>query len=253
MRRDDFSVVDSLRDDDIPSTTPDALLQGRPVLVLAPHPDDESLGCGALLAAAFQQSQPGRHAHVICLTDGAASHPGSRAVAPAQLAALRRQELCLAVTHLGGTPEHVIWIGAPDGALICSDDNVRAVADVARRTGAGLLMAPSPLDPHCDHVAGAQIGQSAARQIPGLRLGFYPVWSRWHGGGRAPVPQGTHAVRLPARPYQARKAAAIAAHRSQQGKVVLDDPEGFEMPPGFATFFAERDEVYFLQDRGVIP
>ncbi len=46
-----------------------------PIVVLAPHPDDESLGCGALLAAAFA----GKGARVVCLTDGSGSHPGSRA------------------------------------------------------------------------------------------------------------------------------------------------------------------------------
>jgi LmbE family N-acetylglucosaminyl deacetylase len=43
-----------------------------------------------------------------------------------------------------------------------------------------------------------------------------------------------------------RKTAAIAAHRSQAGRVVPDAPDGFAMPSGFAEFFAAQDEVYFL-------
>ena len=61
------------------------LTGGAPALVLAPHPDDESLGCGALLAASF--AGPG--AHVICLTDGGASHLGSPTWPREALSALR--------------------------------------------------------------------------------------------------------------------------------------------------------------------
>lgn len=246
MRAADLAIIDAVRDDDVPPVTANTLLAGCPVLVLAPHPDDESLGCGALLAQAF--AGPG--GHVVCLTDGAGSHPGSRTVPPAQLAAIRRREVEAAVIALGGAASDVTWLGAPDGGLAATPAIIAAVAAIARTCGAGLLLAPSPLDPHCDHVAGAMIGPQVVAGVAGLRLGFYPVWSRWHGGGRAPAPKGTRAVRLPVGALMARKAAAIAAHASQQGLIVRDAPDGFEMPPGFAAFFAERDEIYFLDASG---
>ena len=244
MREADAAVIDEAGDAGIPAASADALLGGRPLLVLAPHPDDESLGCGALLAHAF--AGPG--ALVICLTDGAASHPGSRAVPPDRLAAIRQGEMLEAVRLLGGTARDVAFLDAPDAGLAPSAALAGRVADLARSGGAGLLLAPSPLDPHRDHVAGATIGRDVAGLVPALRLAFYPVWSRWHGRGRAPVPPGTSAMRLPLGLHATRKARAIAAHRSQAGLVVPDDPAGFEMPPGFADFFATRDEVYLLAD-----
>ncbi|RYI11877.1 MAG: PIG-L family deacetylase, partial [Acetobacteraceae bacterium] len=185
-----------------------------------------------------------------CLTDGAASHPGSRSFAGQDLAALRRRELVEAVEQLGGRGSDVSWIGAPDGRLAADDQIVGHVVDLAKANGAELVLAPSPLDPHCDHVAGAEIGRKVVLSSPGLRLAFYPVWSRWHGGGVARPPSGTRAVRLPRATFREQKLAAIAAHRSQQGQVVDDDPEGFEMPPGFARFFGESDEIYFLLSHG---
>ena len=56
---------------------------GGGALVLAPHPDDESLGTGGLIAACVAE---GRRVHVAVVSDGAASHPGSRAWPPARLA-----------------------------------------------------------------------------------------------------------------------------------------------------------------------
>jgi Uncharacterized proteins, LmbE homologs len=44
------------------------LLGGRPLAVLAPHPDDETLGCGALL---FDAAAHGARCTVICVTDDA--------------------------------------------------------------------------------------------------------------------------------------------------------------------------------------
>ncbi len=251
MRAADLAVITVPTDDDIPAVTSADLLGGQSVLVLAPHPDDESLACGGLLAAAFQRSVP--RAHVVCLTDGAASHPASKTMKSAELAALRRQELCAAVTHLGGAKSDVTWIGAPDGDLTVSEPILAAILNLARAAGSGLLLAPSPLDPHCDHLAGAEIGRQIARRLPAFRLCFYPVWSRWHGGGTAPVPEGTHAVRVPTAAYRPMKSAAIAAHRSQQGLLIDDDPDGFEMPPGFASFFTERDELFFMSDQGGQP
>lgn len=124
------------------------------------------------------------------------------------------------------------------------------MTQIARTCNAGLLIAPSPLDPHCDHVAAARIGREVAAAHGSLRLAYYPVWWRWHGGGHAPAPAGTLPVRVPAGPFVARKATAIAAHASQLGLIVPDAPDGFEMPPGFAALFAEQDEIYFLDQPG---
>lgn len=244
MRAVDCAVIAVADDDSLPYVTAEDLLRGRPALVLSPHPDDESLACGCLLAAAFRPTGPG--AHVVCLTDGSASHPDSRSVSKSDLAALRRWELYAAIKFLGGHHTDVTWIGAADGALAVSDEMVRVVSKLAIAVGAGLLLAPSALDPHRDHVAGAEIGRRVAGELSGVRLCLYPVWSRWHGGGVASVPKGMRAVRLRPGAGRSQKAAAIAAHRSQRGLLINDDPGGFEMPPGFAEFFRDRDEVFFL-------
>src|SRR5262245_24685447 len=59
----------------LPVVTLRDLVGHSPVLVLAPHPDDESLGCGGLIAACQAQGHP---VHVLVLTDGAGSHRRSR-------------------------------------------------------------------------------------------------------------------------------------------------------------------------------
>ncbi|PZX16498.1 LmbE family N-acetylglucosaminyl deacetylase [Palleronia aestuarii] len=222
----------------------DDLVEGAaPVLVLAPHPDDETLGCGLLLAERWARGRP---AHVACLTDGAASHPGSTCWPGARLAELRRRELEEAIGRLGGDPARdLTWLGFPDAALHRLHgpgvDLARAVARLADELAAGTLLSASPADAHCDHEAGAEAAALVCDRSAHLRLWHYPIWSRWiawQAGDEMPgLPLDLSARRRA-------KRNAIAAHRSQMGLVVRDDPDGFAMAPAFVERFCEEAEIY---------
>lgn len=220
------------------------LTEGRPPIVLAPHPDDESLGCGALLAAAF--AGPG--AGVVCMTDGGASHPGSLEWPRARLAELRAGELDRAIAALGGDPACVTRLGLPDAGMPELAHRFEEIAEtvvrIIREAEARVLIAPAPTDPHCDHEATAEIARIAARCAE-ARLLFYPVWSGWHDPSyRARLVYRVE-HRFDASGWRAAKAGAIAAHRSQLGQVVRDDPGGFVLPEAFLGQFESGDEVYF--------
>jgi len=217
-----------------------------PIIVLAPHPDDEALGCGRLLSTLWTA---GRAVHLVCLTDGGASHPGSRTHPRAHLAALRKDQMRSAVLILGGSTSDLQFLNLPDATLhriLRRDDSlVSRIARLVEEIGAVTLIAPSALDPHCDHEAAADAALRVAAHRKGLRLLFYPIWSRWTSPGHiAPIPPGMQAL-VWTKGDARQKRAAIDAHASQQGRVIHDDPAGFAMPPGFASFFAQAPEIYF--------
>jgi hypothetical protein len=60
-----------------PVTTTRELTEGRPFVVLSPHPDDETLGTGGLIAEACTR---GQEVDVIVVTDGSGSHPGQSSI-----------------------------------------------------------------------------------------------------------------------------------------------------------------------------
>jgi len=215
------------------------LTGGAPIVVLAPHPDDESLGCGALLAHAFAHDG----AHVICMTDGSASHLGSRAWPAARLAAERRGELRRAIGHLGGTDADMTWLGHPDGWLGAQDQDavVATVAAICLATGARHLFAPAPEDHHEDHKATSRIAVRVADRITRLSLWTYPVWSRWD---EPETWTCNNHLTLDIGQWRAAKRAAIQSHATQLGQVIQDDPDGFVMSKAFVDKFANSAEIY---------
>ena len=86
-------------------------LADRSFVVIAPHPDDESLGCGGLIVDACRQ---GVGAKVVIVSDGAGSHPNSKAYPPQRLTILREVEARQAGAELGLRPEAMVFLRLPD-------------------------------------------------------------------------------------------------------------------------------------------
>ena len=152
-------------------------LQGRPFVVVAPHPDDESLACGGLIADACEQ---GLRAKVVIVSDGAGSHPNSRAYPPDRLASLREEEARQAGAELGLKPGEMLFLGLPDRFVpYKGEDAERAIgiiADCVTEIGAGSLFVSWRHDPHCDHEASYAIAREVQRRVGKVRLFEYVVW-----------------------------------------------------------------------------
>lgn len=213
------------------------------LVVLAPHPDDESLGCGVLLAKAFA----GAGAHVICLTDGSASHPGSTRWTPGRLAARRRAEMVEALKCLGGSARDLTWLGLPDSRLFQADQTTVAatIEQIIECQSAYHVFVPAAEDHHEDHQATARIASVLRRRRPDWLFYSYPVWSRWDDPEFERNADRYSPVLLAPGRLLDQKRKAILAHRSQRGLVVTDDPAGFTLPPGFIEKFAAEEEIFW--------
>ena len=201
---------------------------GAPFVVLSPHPDDESLGAGGLIAAACAADQ---HVEVIVITDGAGSHPNSPAYPAQRLIDLRKAEVEAAGSLLGLTHDRVSYLDLPDTKAPLSgaafDAAVASIAETCRQTGAASLFVTWDRDPHCDHEATFRMAEAVKQQMPELRLWAYPIWG-WHLDPALPMDRPPpHGLRLDIAVHQSIKRAAIAAHVSQMTDLIDDDPEGF--------------------------
>ena len=220
-----------------------AAIAPRCALVLAPHPDDESLGCGGLIAEACLHNSPPL---VVILTDGAGSHPNSRAYPAPRLRAVRRAETLDAAACLGLPRERVVFLDYPDTAAPAGGDDLVAaaarVAGLAEQHACGVILAPWRHDPHCDHEAAHRIASLAARQT-GLPHRAYPVWGLTLPPDH-PLDAPPSGVRLDVSRHRAAKQRAIHAHASQYTGLIQDDPAAFQMQPGFMALFDTPAELY---------
>lgn len=188
----------------------------RRVVLLAPHPDDEVLACGGLLALL---ASAGTAIHLVAVTDGEASNPGG-SVSPAELAARRRMESTTALAALGlPAALPVTRLGRPDGGSASLQEPVeQALSGPVRLDSGDWLLAPWTGDGHPDHEA---VGRAAvqAATVTGARLLAYPVWAWQHAHpADAPdtQPPWSRALQVPLPPeVAAAKARAVAAFASQ--------------------------------------
>lgn len=151
-----------------------ALPVGRTVVVAA-HPDDETLGAGGLL---HRLAAAGRPAEVVVVTDGAGSHPGSPTIAPQDLARRRVDEVTDALALL--TPGSTVrLLGFADGSV--REDRTAIAAALREAVGTepvAALVAPWRGDGHRDHRVTGEIVAELAADL-GAQLLEYPVWL-WH-------------------------------------------------------------------------
>ncbi|GAB3579758.1 PIG-L family deacetylase [Calidifontibacter terrae] len=176
------------------------------IVVVAAHPDDETLGAGGLMLAAQVPVE------VVVLTDGAASHPDSATWTATRLAAARVEEVRAAVRLLNPQAT-TTTLGLPDGRL--ADHLEAAVSAIVRAVGADaqspLVLSPWHADRHPDHAAAAAAAAIAAQRTDAVHLG-YPIWAwHWCETGRFPW-EGAHSIAVPDR---AAKRAAVRTHVTQ--------------------------------------
>ena len=221
-----------------------AARQPGTVLVLAPHPDDESLGCGGLIATACASGMP---PVVVILTDGCRSHPNSRTHPAERLRQLRESETMAAAKHLGLPEERIVFMGFADAAAPVAgprfDDAVTALTMLIRDYGCPTVLTTWRHDPHCDHAAAAAIAAAACR-ITGAELFAYPVWG-WTLPPETDLDQSEiTGFRLDIAQHLDAKRAAILAHQSQHAGVITDDPSAFQMTQAFMERFLMPCEIY---------
>lgn len=216
------------------------------LVVVAAHPDDETLGAGGLIAACTERGLP---VTVVLVTDGGGSHPDDP-----RIGRRRAGELLVALDLLGVTAAPVL-LGFPDGGTREHRDAIaEALAAVlgpmsapapdggtAGAPGRILVAAPWTGDGHRDHrVVGEIVRELVARDADRLTLLGYPIWMRhWADPDHDAVPwESMRALPIDAR----RKSAAIDAHSSQHAG---EDPM---LHAGFLENFRGEVELFVVDE-----
>lgn len=204
-------------------------------LVVAPHPDDEILGVGGLIASLGA-------ADVVAVTDGEGSHPDSSVYQPAELAEVRRLETVRALARLGLDRPAVRHLGHPDGGI----DEAALTRQLTRLLTPGrVCLATWRDDGHPDHEITGRAA-AAACAATGATLLEYPIWT-WHWSvpddDRVPWDRARRIDLSPA--AQEAKARAIGEFHSQIAPLGPEPGDAPILPPWVLARFARPYEVVF--------
>jgi len=211
------------------------------LVVVAAHPDDETLGAAGLISTLNAR---GIHVDVVLATAGERSHPDSPTLRPDELATLRVAESEEALAALAVPDGRHRCLGFPDGLL--ADWTEELTAQLVAIVGDGratMLAGPWRDDGHPDHDAAGSVCAAVAYRT-GATLVEYPIWY-WHWA--TPEPR-TDFRRLPLpEPTRAAKAAAIACHRTQTQPLSTAPGDEVMLTPTFLEHFT-HDETYVLAE-----
>jgi LmbE family N-acetylglucosaminyl deacetylase len=158
----------------------------EPTVVFAPHPDDETLGCGGTIR---KRIDSGGHVRVAFMTDGSASH--ARQFGRAELRKLREHEALRATTELGLRERDVHFLGFPDGQLRQHREAASArVRELVLQERPRAVYVPHRDDGPADHGSTTEVVLRAVRSTDlAVTVFEYPVWL-WHSFPWVPLNQG---------------------------------------------------------------
>lgn len=213
----------------------------KSAIVFSPHQDDETLGCGGVIAWKRSLDVP---VSVVFLTDGQKSHLFTPWLeSPQDIVQIRRQEALSALSVLGVKPTEVHFLDHMDGALAELEPEPRQqlidrLVHLLQHHRPEEVYVPHRHDNHPDHEATYALVKAAIAQsqLP-VQLWQYPIWLLWESLMFVDLKKQdlARAVRCPIHAVQHHKQQAIAAYQSQH----------LLLPPGMLNSHGSPYEIFF--------
>jgi LmbE family N-acetylglucosaminyl deacetylase len=214
------------------------------ILVIAPHPDDETLAVGGLLQ---QAAARGAAVRVLFLTDGENNPWAQRAVEGrwrinradrVRWGARRRQESLAALGCLGLRAECAVFLAFPDQGLTDlllrgGETLIQTLVTEVERWRPTALLIPSASDIHPDHNAAAVMSGFALARAPNSTRGLLPLSYVVHE--RVSLSEGAGV-----------KIALTPRERETKHRAILEHASQLRLKGRFVRGFARETESFSL-------
>ena len=220
----------------------------KSAMFFAPHQDDETLGCGGIIALKREQGIP---VSVVFVTDGGGSHTDHPQITREEIVQIRRQEALTALNILGVESRDIHELNKRDGALyrMTETERQQTIEEMAQ-----LLRVFQPKEVYVTHNKDRSTDHEvtyelvvAAIAAAGVKVDLwqYAIWLHWKSllfrDLKLEELAGAHRLNIDT--VQSKKKQAIETYRSQYLPI---DPESSPLlPPGFLWRFFLAHEVFF--------
>ena len=207
-------------------------------IIIAPHPDDEVIGCAGLMQALVERGTP---PHVIILTGGEGSHRGCCDTSAEEIIAARHQLTLKAAATLGLPESHIHCLHYPDGGVALEHSETEKLQALLSELAPQSVFVPHRGEGWSDHLQAAEIvkhllkGQDASIYEYCVWMWYYNVWCLDYRNARVlPMSRAQHM----------RKLQAIDEYVTPQAP--CGKPWSGVLPKPFLTAAKWKKELYFL-------
>ena len=141
-------------------------------IIIAPHPDDEVIGCAGLIQALVERGTP---PHVIILTGGEGSHRGCCNTPQDTIVAARHQLTKKATATVGLPLSHIHCLHYPDGGVEITHSETEKLKVLLHQLSPNALFLPHRGEGWNDHVRVTGIVKELTKQHS-IDIYEYCVW-----------------------------------------------------------------------------
>jgi N-acetylglucosamine malate deacetylase 1 len=209
----------------------------KTAIVFAPHQDDETFGCGGMIAIKRAKKVP---VNVVFLTDGKHSIP--EWIKPEEIIKIRQEEALTALNILGVSASATHFLGYGDGTLtgLTYEERTQIIIQLSELLKAYKpeeIYLPHRKDRHLDHEATYNLVKDAiALSNLNVEIFQYPVWILWQNplSSNLKLQEISGSYSISINTVQNQKKQAIASYKSQITT----------LPPGFLTRFLSTYEIF---------
>jgi N-acetylglucosamine malate deacetylase 1 len=211
----------------------------KSAMVFSPHQDDETFGCGGIIALKRESGVP---VAVVFLTDGQGAGSQDLKIT-SEIIQIRKKEAISALNILGVEPSAIYFLDEQDGTLqdLQGEERRKVIEQFIKLLKAyepEEVYVPYRKDCHIDHEATYDLVKEALNEVKlKVELLQYPIWLFW----RAPLfimlklRDLTLAYRVSIESVHDKKKRAIESYRSQTES----------LPNAFVKRFSNSFEIFF--------
>ncbi|WP_455587179.1 PIG-L deacetylase family protein [Bacteroides sp.] len=142
-------------------------------LIIAPHPDDEIIGCAGLIQ---HQLSKNKKTHIIFLTGGENSHSGHCKISQETIIKARKELAINTNKKLGLPIENLHFLNYPDGRINYEHQETTKLGKLLKEIVPQVIFIPHKGEGWSDHIQAGHIIKKLTLHQSGIRIYEYCVW-----------------------------------------------------------------------------